>query len=107
MSMDNSFNSDRETLEIDAPAHTHTRSHEGREFFGCDCHHCESTRQRLKIGIEAMALGKEIVRCDGSCEHWIIDGDPQNGRIGNGYFCSSCYNAHPVVLQELNIRGGR
>ena len=94
------FVSDRLTVR------TKVNGENGRELV-CDCHHCESTRQKLKIGIEAMALGKEIVRCDGSCEHWFIDGDPQNGRIGNGYFCADCYNAHPVVQQELNIRGGR
>lgn len=94
------YNSDMETTELDAPVQTHAPSHLGRQFHGCDCDHCEDTRDRLRVSMAAMQMfGPEkarVVRC-AWCEHWIIDGDPTNGRIGTAYGCEDCYHNQEAV----------
>ena len=74
-------------------------NHRGREFYGCHCADCEDTRERLRVSLAAMAMhgpDAEVCRCD-HCDHWMCDGDPDNGRIGTAYVCQSCYAKSPIV----------
>lgn len=71
----------------------HAKSHKGGQVSGCDCADCLDTRERLQVAMDAMALHGEaadICRCDG-CQHWMIDGAPENGRIDGLYLCPTCY----------------
>lgn len=99
------INSDRETQEIDAPAPSETRSHRGTQVVGCTCADCEDTRERLKVSMEAMVMfgaAGDICRCDG-CDHWRVDGDPMNERIGRGVYCPSCAAQKKAALQAVTL----
>lgn len=94
------------------------RSHAGTQVVGCDCHYCEDTREYLRVCMDAMAahLNKSlaerstwaesvdrndapsVIRCD-HCDHWIVDGHEDNGRIGKDYVCAMCFNNHPAVVE--------
>lgn len=82
-----------------------TPSHKGREFHGCDCHHCEDTRERLKVSLLAMAEygpQADIFRCEG-CDHWRMDGDPTNERIGRGVYCPACAAEKNAALNAVTL----
>lgn len=44
----------------------------------------------------------EMVHCDG-CDRLIIDGAPENGRIGREYVCPKCYGEKLAALQAVTV----
>ena len=81
------------------------KSHKGGQVDGCICADCEDTREYLKVCLEAMVeqgAGAEVVRCDG-CAHWIIDGAPENGRVGRQYCCPECYGKKMAALKATPL----
>ena len=94
------YNPDNDSLP-----QAHERSHQGRQFPDCDCEDCEDTRERLKVSLLAMAdFGAEadICRCD-QCRHWIVDGAPENGRLGRMYLCPTCYSEKIAAIQTVDF----
>lgn len=84
---------------------TPTRSHRGTQVDGCTCADCEDTREYLKVCMDAMVWkgeAAEVVRCDG-CDHWIIDGAPENGRVGKLYCCASCYGKKMAAIKAVPL----
>lgn len=39
-------------------------------------------------------------QCPG-CDSWMLDGDPENVRIGSQLICANCASKHPAIIGQL------